>query len=540
MPLDPGMHKSRWIYLLIVGLLTPSFFWIAQDYHVWPWDQAWYGEVSVDLRFWLTHSPYTWVATMADGLDLKPPGVVWIGQFFVLLNGILGSSERSLLFSILATQFVLLVLVFKCGQTISPDSRLVPIAGVLFAAAGQLLTGLSHQFFVEPLQAVAVAWMFLIALKARQWSKSRIALHLVGGLTLGLLAKATTPVYSLFPCLYCLFVWVRRPSDNSLATEWRSRSFRVLAVAIGCSVLVGAVWYLRHLAAVWRHVHDATSGDIALDYATPGSSFDRLKIWTFVLKQSFLDPYLVWALVPALVLAVIWTWKRASFSRKLDPVASISVVQIALLLWVFAINTTVDPRYMYAILAPLAILFMQLCATLPWQATLSLLVLCVLQWGAVSSASLGRPDQLGRQSQWLYPPQRDRSQFDELTHIVRSTSDVSGRYNMFAVEEPWINANSASFFAASARLHTGVRSYFTSIGYAQKDTAAAMRRIEEFRTRYVITLAEPFHTNPPNFLNVVALPVLEQMRRDARFTQQDFPTQNGVLVFRFNPAFASN
>jgi hypothetical protein len=83
------MHKSRWIYLLIVGLLTPSFFWIAQDYHVWPWDQAWYGEVSVDLCFWLTHSAYTWLATMADGLDLKPPGVVWIGQFFVLLNGIL-------------------------------------------------------------------------------------------------------------------------------------------------------------------------------------------------------------------------------------------------------------------------------------------------------------------------------------------------------------------------------------------------------------------------------------------------------------------
>ena len=538
MPQEVGERNSQWSYLLIAGLLLPSFFWIIQDYRVWPWDQAWYGEVSVDLWYWLTHSPYRWLATMADGLDLKPPAVVWIGQFFVPLNRILGSSERSLLFFILLTQFVLLVIVYKSGQAISPNSRLVPMTGALFAASGQLFAGLSHQFFVEPLQAVAVAWTLLIALKAPKWTKSRIAVHLIGALTLGLLAKATTPVYVLFPCLYCLFLLVRRPPDHSFADEWKSRSFQILTVAIGCSVFVGAVWYLRHLADVWRHVHDSTSGDIALDYATPGSSFDRLKIWIHVLKQSFLSPYLVWAIVPALVVAAIWMW-RASLSVKSQSIAVISVLQIALLLWVFSINTVVEPRYMYAILPCLAILFMQICAVLPRPAVISLLVLCALQWGVVSRASLGSPNELADQSQWLYPPQRDRSQFDDLTRVVHLTSNVSERYNMLAVEEPWINANSAAFFAAKDRLNTGVRCYFTSIGYAQKDPAAAMRRIEEFRTRYVITLAEPFQTAPPNFLNLATLPVLEQMRRDTRFARQEFASQNGVVIFQFNPVPAS-
>jgi len=224
-----------WSYLLIALLFVPSFFWIAQDYRVWPWDQAWYGEVSVDLWYWLSHSLYRWFATMADGLDLKPPLLVWIGQLFISLNRISGSSERSLLMFIVMTQFVLLVIVCKCGQAIAPNSRLVPVGGVLFAASGQLFAGLSHQYFVEPLQAVAVAWTLLIALQSASWSKPRIVVHLMGALTVGALAKATTPVYSLLPCAYCLLQLVRRPRDNSLATEWKSRSFQFLAVAVGGS-----------------------------------------------------------------------------------------------------------------------------------------------------------------------------------------------------------------------------------------------------------------------------------------------------------------
>jgi len=116
--------------------------------------------------------------------------------------------------------------------------------------------------------------------------------------------------------------------------------------------------------------------------------------------------------------------------------------------------------------------------------------------------------------------------------VVTFTSEVGDRYNIVGVEYPWFNANSAAFFAAKERLRTGKRNYYTSLGYAEKDVDVAMRRVEELRTQYLITISEEYQVEP-NFVNVVSLPVLERVRQDSRFTQCAFPSKLGVLVFRF-------
>jgi len=194
------LRTRPWHYLPIAVLLLPSLFWIVEDHSIWPWDQAWYGEVTTDLWFWLGRSPVRWSATMAEGMYMKPPGIVWMGQLFVPLKEIFGSIEAALLFSIVLTQIVLLLLLFRIGNALSPNSRAVSAAGVALAAGAQLFVGLSHQFFVEPLQAVAAAWIFLIAFRAADWPKTRVILHLLAALVMGALAKATTPVYCLAPC----------------------------------------------------------------------------------------------------------------------------------------------------------------------------------------------------------------------------------------------------------------------------------------------------------------------------------------------------
>ena len=94
-------------------LLLPSVFWALRDRTIWPWDQAWYAQVSTDLWYWLWHSPVRWAVTMIDGLYLKPPGIVWLGQAFIGLRGPLGSVEASLLLSIILTQFALLYIVTR-------------------------------------------------------------------------------------------------------------------------------------------------------------------------------------------------------------------------------------------------------------------------------------------------------------------------------------------------------------------------------------------------------------------------------------------
>ncbi len=527
--------------LLSIGLLAPSVIWIAEDRTVWPWDQAWYGEVSADLWFWMGHSLRRWVGELADGLSMKPPGVVWLGQFFVPLRHILGSVELSLLVSILATQFVLLAILFRIGRRLCSGSSLAAVAGVTLAAGTSLFAGLSHQFFVEPLQAAAVAWVYYVAIEAPGWSSLRIAVQLALAMVVGILAKADTPLYCVLPCLYTAGLICRKKMSRAeFSACWKSRAFRVQAVLLGLLTLATALWYYRNMRAVWQHVRDSSSDAVALNYGSRDSWLHKLVQWWGSLNDSFLSPYLGWVFLAVLAGAGLFGMLRLRERREkahIEPVAISSMLQILLLLSVLSTTITLEPRFLYAILPSIAIVFMQLCAFLPARFLAAVAVACGAQWVAINAESLAIMGRLSHQSQWLVTPEFDHSHYDDLTRVVSLTSNASDRYDIVAVESPWMNANAAAFFAAKNRLRTGVRSYYTSLGYAESDFGAAIRRIEEFRPRYVITIAEPFQAGLPGFLNIVSLPVLRDLRSDDRFSQVPFTSRNGVLVFRFKNGF---
>lgn len=524
------------ILSLIAAALIPNVLWIIRDHTPWPWDQAWYGEVSVDLWFNLTHSMLNWGRTMLTGLNMKPPGIVWLGQLFVPFGSWCGSIENALLFSVLLTQAVTLYIVFRIGRTIVPGSYVIPAIGVSVAAASQSFVGLSHQFFVEPLQALTIAWVLLIAVRCGEWPTARVVLHLAAALIAGVLAKATTPVYCLLPCLYIGFVLARKPFRQGWQSEWRSPSERALIFSIAAVVPLTALWYAVNLKFVWQHVRDASSGEIALNYGFRASLERKLVVWLGLLNQSFLSPYLGWVVVMAAVIGLVARFGSAG-RRPLAPAvrttAVLSALQCALLLLIFSVNDAVDPRYMYPMLGLLAVIVMSLCAPITSRAAFVVMVaLCGMQFAVVHSVALGTAGPLANQFTWLTRPQEDRGQYREVERIVRWTSTVTGRYNIVGVEEPWLNLNTVSFFAAKNRLDTGIRCYFTSLGYAQKDLAAAVKRVEELNPMYYITLDEPFQRIPPNFVNMVSVPMLKHVRMDPSFEHVPASSANGVVLFR--------
>jgi hypothetical protein len=161
--------------------------------------------------------------------------------------------------------------------------------------------------------------------------------------------------------------------------------------------------------------------------------------------------------------------------------------------------------------------------------------ICLAQWMTVNFDSFEPAQARANQSPWLLPIVTDPTALTDLSDAIRRTSTFSG-YNIVAIEDPVLNSNSAAFFAAKNRFGTGVRSQYTSTGYAQKDTGAAMKRIDELSAKFVLTLDEPFQPATPNFLNVVALPVLRELKRSEDFTRVPFPSEKGILIFeRKNP-----
>jgi hypothetical protein len=519
------------LFVAIPLLLAPSAIWIALNHSVWPWDQAWYGEVSTDLWFTLTHSLRAWAAAMLTEMNLKPPGIVWLGQLFVSLRHVLGSVENGLLASILATEAMLLAIIYRIGRLISPAASLPALAGVVFTAATQAFVGLSEQFFVEPLQAVAVAWVLFIALRSRQWPAARILIHLAAALLLGALAKATTPVYSFVFCLYAAPAILRRPFKLDFVTEWRLASSRWLVLAFAAIFPVAAAWYAINLKYVWEHIRLASSGKVALQYGFRAGVWQKLVVWANLLRESFLAPFLLWVLVAALLMAAVW---RLFFRGALTNAARVAIVlgvlQTVAVLLLFSVNDAVDPRYLFALIVNVAALFIASCSIIQSRIIIAVLLLaCGVQWAGVHRLAFGSSDMV-RNSQWIAAPHRDRLEYDEMARVVELTATAPPRYNIVGVEEPWFNANSAAFFAAKNRLDAGVRCYYTGLGYAEKDLAVARRRLESLHIQYFITLDEPFQTKPPNFLNEVSLPVLRQLKQDPQFHWVPFSSRKGIAI----------
>src|SRR4051812_23551785 len=89
--------ESMLVCSLILLLLIPSIVWIGLDQHVWPWDQAWYGEVTIDVWRARHLGMETWLQAMLHAIGAKPPLMTWAGQFFIPLSHLTGDIESALL-----------------------------------------------------------------------------------------------------------------------------------------------------------------------------------------------------------------------------------------------------------------------------------------------------------------------------------------------------------------------------------------------------------------------------------------------------------
>jgi hypothetical protein len=209
----------------------------------------------------------------------------------------------------------------------------------------------------------------------------------------------------------------------------------------------------------------------------------------------------------------------------------LSAIQILLVLFAFALSVTVETRFLLGLLPSITVLVMALLFLVSSrQALAGIMVIFAFQWITVNRVADSPPREFANRSSWLLSLHSDSNKYEELTRVVQTTS-VPRAYNIVAIEDPWLNANSASFFSAKNRLQTGIRSYYTSLGYAQKDTKAALERIAEFHAPFVVTLDEPFQANLPHYLNETTLPVLRVLEHDPNFTHVPFASRQGILIF---------
>ncbi len=534
--------REIWPYFALIPPICLNLYWAASDCSVWPWDQAWYGEVSVDLWYILVHQFQAWPSAMVHAFGSKAPGLAWIGQCFVPIGEIFQSIEFGLLLFIILTQFATLVLTYHIGWELCPDSKLIPLAGCAFVASAPLFVGLSHQYVTEPLQLFAVTYFYWIAMRAQRLGSWNILVHLMFATSLAMLAKASSPLYCALPGLiaavYGLKSFISAPRDTMSHLAAKVPLVCGGLMALGSTV----IWYAVNFEHVRRFVKLASSSEFALDYGKEDIFVNKLLYWLSALRQSFFLPNVLLLLGFIVLMVVVVSCVRIVDGKHLPRFHPCSLVVLAaalhlvVVLIVLSLNINEESRYLLPLLPSLVIILIS-CISLAQSRFLrvSFVFLVVLQFSSVHAQALGIGEiDYSRMSVWLKTFTRDKEPMIEMKRLIHLTSNTRTdyRYHICGVEYPWLNFNSLSFYAAKARLKTNLRCYYTSLGYAEKDMSKAWRRLESLKIIYFISVKEGKQPEPPNFVNKASLPVLRRIREDDRFVLEPFESKLGVIVFR--------
>jgi 4-amino-4-deoxy-L-arabinose transferase-like glycosyltransferase len=518
-------------------MVAPSYAWIWLDRAVWPYDQAWYGQVSVDLFVIGTASPDAWPAAMLQSFVIKAPGIAWLGQAFVPLGMALGSIEKGLGLSVVLTQIATLLILLVSVRALAHRWSVALVSCMLLASA-PLFIAMSNQYFVEPLQTLAVAWFIALAVFASRWRWQVTAVHLVAATAVAMLAKTSSPLYCFAPGLFSLVSMIRRAGQTRQCLGHQRLDIRLIAgAALSLAMLAATMsWYTVNFDALVQFTVSTSSGPVALNYGSVGSLPNKLQFWFAAARQNYFLPQVVvfLAMLTAFALAIRIRTRNARLDR-LDVFAALAIVELTTVLIIFSFQVNEEVRYLLPLAPYLALLLTWVLTRINrLLVTQAVALLLIVQTLVVYQRAFGLAPQSDVMSYWVIPVHQDGQDIQDVQAAVTNTctpADV-GRYNVVGVELPWFNSNSLSFFAAKELLRRPGRCYYTTLGYAESNPDEAWERVMELRTRHFLTINPQLEPLPQDAFNRVAQPTLERVEHSDAFAPELVPDHPRLLLFK--------
>jgi hypothetical protein len=538
------IKKNIIIYIVIFITIFPSIIWIFLDQSVFPWDQAWYGKVSIELFYRLTHSPLNWGKDMISALGIKAPGIAWLGQFFVPIGQLVGSIDIGLLLSIIATQFSILLLIYHTIFKLT-DSRLISLVCCLFASSSPLSVGLTHQYFVEPLQTLSITWIILIMVFAPQWESKRIILHLISAISLSMIAKITSPLYSFGAVLVILYHVYNNRNINCTLTQVKSKNFlsKIKPLHITSLLLISGflLWYGKNIQNILSFAIQASSGEASLLYGKKADFLSKMKYWLSGFQESFFIPICLILVVSLLLYIVANKILKIRKNKKLlifsyfDICIIVCWVEIISILTFFSFSINEDNRYLLPLLPYVAIVLSWILKNVN-QKIIVIFIACLfsLQLFVVQGQALGFTSVNHNLSYWLYPIDINNNNKQLLSKLVNATCSQTekARYNIVGLELPWFNADSAAYFSAKQLLAKDFYCYYTSLGYAEKDIKKAWQRLFDLNINYFATLQPSLQPKPVSPFNQVSLSILERIQKSSKFKLDSSIDNSSILLYK--------
>ena len=539
-----GISLKRFEGLLIsvlsVLVVLPSVVWVLMDQTAWAWDQAWYGKYSVDLFSALVHSPSEWPSTMLEVFVGRPPGIAWVGQFFVPAGMLIGSIDSGLLLSIVAAQAFGVMMMTRAVWELSSRRFRSVIIGLIVMASSPLFIALSHYYLVETMQTAAVCWFVLIMALSPRWSRLRTMSQLGLATSYAMLAKASSPLYCVGPGLVALYVVVRsQRKDDSRETM----TTVVMATSAVCLGLATATWYYLNYQAVLAHMAMSASGRVAELYFEQEPFLTNLKLRLLAIRADFFASFAAIAAIGCTLAAVVVSIvKGAPAEKRLTLATQVALLQIVTTLAVLSVNSNRDDRYMLPLLPYFVLVICWAVERLNLRVvTVAVIVAFTYQGVNAHLAAFGVVRRAPDAPEWLNPVNTNSGNVALLNALVSATcaeKTAQFYWNAVGVQLLWLNPPAVAYAAAKQfGPRNALHCDYAAIGYYESDKDQAWRELMGRQITYYITVDPDVHKAPETLagqtINSLNEPILQMIERSGLFElQQTAADFHGVLVFK--------
>jgi len=526
--------------LAILVLTGSEAAWVLRDESVWNWDQAWYGQVTLDLDHTRASGLTSWIDAMLRAIGDKPPLLSWLAQMFVPLTGLFGSTEVALLMLNVVIEFATLALVYSVSRRLGAGC--VASLGAMFLCGGASLhMGLATQFVVEPLQSLSATGLIWAAWRSERLQLFALLSRVFFCVAVAFLAKSSSFVF-VVPLLTYIVV-ARIIDDGAFKDSINLFDYFVGALAL-LFVAMAIAWYVISWTPMVRHFTESvTTNDISLLYGHRGFFWEKVAFWIGALSLSLSpSPWLLICILIPISIAFACCWKGGLLAIRALPKEALKtgllfagvLAGIAILIVVGLANQVVeDPRYLAPIIPVLATLFSWSLGVVRNAIATWLLVAATISNALVGIAFVHRLEHFNLSfASWLRQYEPDPRMKRMLTETVDLTCERNHqRYIFVGVEYYWFSANPAAFYSAKGLRPRGFRCQYTSLGYAEKNPQAAIDRLRAAKPEYFVTIAPERQVKPPDAFNQVNLPVLDMMAADPHFKLLDRQSPD-VLIFK--------
>jgi 4-amino-4-deoxy-L-arabinose transferase-like glycosyltransferase len=524
----------HWFLLACPAIVAPGLLWACLDYRPWPWDQAQYAEYTLRTLAAFSEGPIAGIASMGVLMGVKAPGLTWFGIPFATLANLYGRPEPALLCATLTFQMGTLLSCYWSAYLVS-RSRLTSLAAAAFIGATPIFIAMNHQYLVEPLQTLAVALSFLLALCARDMSRVALFVALCAVTALAMAAKSTSPLYCTLPLVFAASVLVTHRSVPPAGWLRALGVPLVLLAVFGLALVIN--WYATHFSTMLENARQSTVGSLALSYGTRGDFPAKLSYWISAFASALFFPSLLVLLAAGLTACAVMVSRRqaatdVSSSAAVGLVVGAAALHLAAAFIAYSVQINEDPRFLEPLLPATAILLAWFCSrrwlfAAPGALLASALAQFLLAYGYALGLSPKAADH-----PYLLVVERDDTKRRQLQMAVELTCDAGRPYdvNLVGVQYAWLSASSANFYAVVAHGGRAVCRYI-SLELPGEAPDTALRKLHQLAHQYYVSVVPEKMPSPPDFVNLASAEAFAKVAHSADW-EHVRTIDHTIVIFR--------